>query len=252
VLRYTGKWKNDKRDGHGIEYDLKGKPVYEGDFANNYRNGPGKLYMPDGSFKEGTWINGSNKELDPPVVVATVSKVYTEDFKDNKRLWPHNSPYYLATVQKGVYHVEAIGGETDYNNFKIRIPGVNYILKNDDWSFEVTGKSGNKHGVAGWYGIGWDNAEFTINPNADLFEFKYDISRNSSKGANGNAKVKKGFNTLLVIKKGDVIEAHLNGRKLYSGPAGDIKGLVYLIMPKKNPTYGCYADYKEIIFKKLN
>lgn len=192
VLRYTGKWKNDKRDGHGIEYDLKGKPVYEGDFTNNRRNGPGKLYKPDGSFKEGTWIDGSNKELDAPTVVTPVAKKeYKEDFEDNKRLWPHNSKYYLATVQKGVYHVEAIGGENDYDNFTIRIPDAMIFFKDDDWSFEVTAKSGNKHGVAGWYGIGWDKAEFIINPNADLFEFKYNISKNGSKGSKGNAKVKK-------------------------------------------------------------
>lgn len=192
VLRYTGKWKNDKRDGHGIEYDLKGKPVYEGDFTNNRRNGPGKLYKPDGSFKEGIWIDGSNKELDAPTVVTPVAKKeYKEDFEDNKRLWPHNSKYYLATVQKGVYHVEAIGGENDYDNFTIRIPDAMIFFKDDDWSFEVTAKSGNKHGVAGWYGIGWDKAEFIINPNADLFEFKYNISKNGSKGSKGNAKVKK-------------------------------------------------------------
>jgi hypothetical protein len=211
------------------------------------------LYKPDGTFTEGTWVNGSNKELDAPIVVAPVSKVYEEDFNDNKRLWPHNSPYYLATVQKGVYHVEAIGGEKDYNNFMIRIPDAMIFSKNDDWSFEVTAKSGNKHGVARWYGIGWTDAEFTVNPNADLYEFRYNITRSGSKGSNGDAKLKKGFNTLLIIKKGDVIEAKVNGRKVYSGPAP--VELIYslsFIMPKEDPVYGCYADYKEVIIKKLN
>jgi antitoxin component YwqK of YwqJK toxin-antitoxin module len=255
VLLYTGKWKQNKRDGIGIEYDLKGKPVYEGNFTNDSRNGAGKLFKPDGTATEGVWVNGSNKDLDPPVAVATVaSKEFKEDFTDNKRLWPHNSPYYLATVQKGVYHVEGIGGERDYNNFTISVPDVGVVFKDDDWSFEVTAKSGNKHGVAGWYGIGWMGAEFLINPNADLFDFKYNITKTDYKGINsGDAKVKKGYNTFLVIKKGDVIEARLNGKKLYSGPAGDIKSyFMYLIMPKSNPSYGCYADYKEVIFKKLN
>jgi hypothetical protein len=252
VLLYTGKWKNGKRDGHGIEYDLKGKPLYEGDFTNDYRNGPGKLYKPDGSFTEGVWVNGFNKALDAPIVVAPVSKEYKEEFKDNQRLWSHNSPYYLATVEKGVYHVEAIGGEKDYNNFKILIPNAYYVSKEDDWSFEVTAKSSNKHGVAGWYGIGLSSTEFIINPNADLFEFYYNITKSDKKGTKGDVNAKKGFNTLLITKKGDVIEAHVNGRKVYSGSAGDISGVFYLVMEKSNPTYGCYADYKEITIKKLN
>jgi hypothetical protein len=252
VLRYTGKWKDNKKDGHGIEYDVKGKPAFEGDFTGNSRNGPGKLYKPDGSFIEGVWVNGSNNALDPPVVVAPVSKVYKEEFNDNQRIWSHNSPFYLATVEKGVYHVEAIGGKVDwvFDNFKIFVPGQ-YLMEKDDWSFEVTAKSN------GSYGIGWDNGEFMISASSikyisDEFEFFYDVTKNSKKGTKGDTKVKKGFNTLLIIKKGAVIEAHLNDRKLYSGPVGQIKGDLYLIMPKCHASDGYYADYTDIIIKKLN
>jgi hypothetical protein len=250
VLWYTGNWKDNKRDGHGIEYDVKGKPVYEGDFTNNSRNGPGKLYKPDGSFTEGIWVNGWNKALDPPVVAAPVSKEYKEEFNDNQRLWSHNNPYYLATVEKGVYHVEVI--KEGYDNFKIFIPG-NYLRKNDDWSFEVTAKSNNKDG-SGVYGIGWEGAEFLIIPSSiryisDQFEFFYDITKNGKKGKKGETKIKKGFNTFLIIKKGAVIEAHFNGRQLYSGPIGEVEGFLYLIMPK---SLGYSTDYSGIIITKLN
>ena len=257
VLWYTGKWKDNKREGHGIEYDLKGKQLYEGEFTSDRRNGPGKLYKPDGTFTEGTWVNGLNKELDPPVVAAPVSKVYNEEFNDNQREWSHNTIHYEARVEKGVYHVEAIGPKAylSTDNLRIRIRDL-YIYENDDWSFEATAKSSYKDG-SGRFGIGWEDGQFMISSSAvkyvpDMFDLSYEMTRNGSKGKNGETKVKKGFNTLLLIKKGTVLEAYLNGRQLYSGPVGKIEGSLFLVMPQCQASDGYYADYTEIIIKKLN
>lgn len=255
VVQYIGMWKGDSKEGAGVEYDKKGKILFEGNFANGQREGKGKLYKEDGSFGEDVWVKGANKEAGTEGIITTVAnKSFEENFKDNQNLWPHNSPYFVATVQKGVYHIECMGGYKDYNNFRIDIPGGVYVTPSDDWSIEVIGKSTNKNGIGGTFGIGWQNAEFTINPVSENADFKYEIKGfGKSKGISIDTKVKKGFNTISVVKIGNVLEAFVNGKKIFSGEAGNISSHSFaLVMEKQLPDYKPVVDYKKVVFKKLN
>ena len=255
VMQYAGTWKRDYKDGTGTEYDKKGKILYEGDFAADLREGKGKLYKEDGSVVEGIWVKGINKEAgEEKPSAATTNKSFEENFKDNQNLWLHNSPYCVATVEKGVYHIDCAGGYKDYNNFTIDIPGGVSFESTDDWSLEVTGRSGNKHGMGSYFGIGWDRAEFTVSPVADDVYFHYDIvGFDKYKGNRSSTKVKKGFNTLTVVKKADLLEAFVNGNKVFSGAAGNLSSnKLTLVMEKQDPAYGPFVEFKKVVFKKLN
>ncbi len=54
---YKGEWKDDKREGYGINYEPNGD-VYEGQWKNNARHGYGKLTHVNGNVEEGLWEYG--------------------------------------------------------------------------------------------------------------------------------------------------------------------------------------------------
>ena len=255
VMQYAGMWKEDQRDGAGVEYDKKGKILFEGNFANDVREGKGKLYKEDKSIVEGVWVKGINKDAgESEIIKPGAGKLFEENFKDNQNLWTINSSYFVATVEKGVYHIECMGGASDYDNFRIDIPGDLNVTESDDWSIEVTGKSTNKNRVGDSFGLGWDNAQFTVNPMSIDASFQYEIKGPLKyKGTRVNTKVKKGFNTLKVIKKGDLLEAFVNGNKIYSVQGVSISSNGFsLVMAKQKPTYKPVVEYKGVVFKRLN
>ena len=56
---YEGDYINDKREGNG-KYIWEGGKYYIGQFKNDFANGKGTLYYPNGKIKilcEGNWIN---------------------------------------------------------------------------------------------------------------------------------------------------------------------------------------------------
>ena len=108
--------------------------------------------------------------------------------------------------------------------------------------------------MGSYFGIGWDRAEFTVSPVADDVYFHYDIvGFDKYKGNRSSTKVKKGFNTLTVVKKADLLEAFVNGNKVFSGAAGNLSSnKLTLVMEKQDPAYGPFVEFKKVVFKKLN
>ena len=69
---FEGRWKNDKRNGHGEWRDEAGRPIYVGEFKEGKFSGSGTIYYADGSNYAGgllddkfhgegimTWADGS-------------------------------------------------------------------------------------------------------------------------------------------------------------------------------------------------
>lgn len=54
---YSGCLKNGQRSGVGREFDLAGKVLFEGCFLENRRNGNGRLFLPDGSYIDGSFVD---------------------------------------------------------------------------------------------------------------------------------------------------------------------------------------------------
>ena len=54
---YSGCLKNGQRCGVGKEFDLAGNVVFEGCFYDNRRNGNGRLFFPDGSYIDGSFVD---------------------------------------------------------------------------------------------------------------------------------------------------------------------------------------------------
>ena len=54
--RYEGDFKNDKREGKGVQY-YKNGDRYEGDFKNNKREGKGIFYCFNGDREMGDYFN---------------------------------------------------------------------------------------------------------------------------------------------------------------------------------------------------
>ena len=54
---YEGQWANDYRNGNG-KMTYRNGSVYEGQWANDARNGNGKMDYRKGSVYEGQWANG--------------------------------------------------------------------------------------------------------------------------------------------------------------------------------------------------
>jgi len=58
--KYEGEWKNDKRHGKGTYWVKEGKKLfkeYAGDWVNDKRSGMGRSFFKDGSKYEGEWEN---------------------------------------------------------------------------------------------------------------------------------------------------------------------------------------------------
>lgn len=55
-LNYEGEWKNNRKNGIGIEIAKDGS-LYKGEFKNGYKHGIGTYFWPDGSQYEGEWKN---------------------------------------------------------------------------------------------------------------------------------------------------------------------------------------------------
>lgn len=55
---YEGNFKNDKREGFGVEYNLDGEKVYEGYWSDDKYNGKGKYYSHGILYYNGAWLNG--------------------------------------------------------------------------------------------------------------------------------------------------------------------------------------------------
>jgi hypothetical protein len=74
--QYSGSFKNEKRDGHGVYKWADGKQ-YQGNWKDGKQHGRGKLLNQDGKIKYGHWNEG--------VVIKWVSKkswhLYSESDK---------------------------------------------------------------------------------------------------------------------------------------------------------------------------
>lgn len=55
---YEGEFKYDKKDGFGVEYNLDGEKVYEGNWKDDKYNGKGKYYSDGRLYYKGSWLNG--------------------------------------------------------------------------------------------------------------------------------------------------------------------------------------------------
>ena len=56
---YEGNWLDGGGfSGVGIQFDKNGKKIYEGKWLNGERNGKGKLTLANGTVYEGNWLNG--------------------------------------------------------------------------------------------------------------------------------------------------------------------------------------------------
>lgn len=56
---YEGDFKNDKKDGFGIEFNSDGGKVYEGNWKDDKYNGKGKYYSDGSLYYQGMWLNGT-------------------------------------------------------------------------------------------------------------------------------------------------------------------------------------------------
>jgi len=253
ILKYVGNWRISSPDSMGTEYDKQGKIVFEGNFKMGVRDGKGKLYKADGTAMEGIWVNGVNKEIDPSSVpkANVVLKEINENFENkNANNWPDNS-YSGCTIEikKGVYKVRS--GLKGYGNTKIPLPGGISFSSDDDWSFEITAKQTGGNRI-GYWGLGWDDGKFLVHQ-MDVFDWNYkDMKNYTGHYPKNSYNVKKGNNTLRVIKKRSSIEFYLNNNLFYTGTTGNMssKGL-YLMMEERAREDNFEVEFKEVVFKIL-
>ena len=70
-VTWSGGCKDGYASGKGtLHWTENGKPdaVFEGEYANGKRNGPGVLTMPDGTRSTGTWSNDDPVQDDPNAI----------------------------------------------------------------------------------------------------------------------------------------------------------------------------------------
>ena len=59
--KYIGDWKNNEKDGLGIQYYSNKNKEYEGNFKNGFFEGKGVYYYDDGNRYEGDWKNNKRE-----------------------------------------------------------------------------------------------------------------------------------------------------------------------------------------------
>lgn len=241
TVEYVGQWKDGKKDGIGTDYDKTGKMVYEGGFKNDKRNGAGKFYAADNKVSNGTWVDGVNAEIDPSSVpkVAFALKEINENFNNsNANQWITDS---FQELKKGSYTLRGITKKT-------AIPGNISFKATDDWTYEASMKK-VKGVISATWGIGWDNAQFMLHELGFAY-FNYNKIL-GTRPAGADCKVKKGSNTIKVVKKGATIEAFVNGNNIYTGPADGItsKNLYLILEGKDSASDKFLVEYTGVIFK---
>ena len=55
---YVGQSLNGKKHGKGVILDINGNTIYEGDFANDEKEGNGKMIYKEGYYYIGQWLKG--------------------------------------------------------------------------------------------------------------------------------------------------------------------------------------------------
>ena len=80
--KYEGEFVNDKREGKGIFYYIKGNK-YEGEWKNDKRHGKGKMYYTSGDIYDGDYKN--DKKEGKGITYFNTGNRYEGDFKNGKR-----------------------------------------------------------------------------------------------------------------------------------------------------------------------
>jgi len=58
---YIGDWKDNEKDGFGIQYNNNKNKEYEGNFKNGFFEGKGVYYYNNGYRYEGDWKNNKRE-----------------------------------------------------------------------------------------------------------------------------------------------------------------------------------------------
>jgi hypothetical protein len=243
ITSYSGFWSNGEKHGFGTDFDSLGNVAYEGNFKEGKRHGEGKFFAADGTFVEGVWVEGENAEIDPSSIREPefLLTEINEDFENgNVNKWEIS---YKHTLTEGSYQVEA-----GYLS-RVTVPGQISFEPTDDWMFEVTVKKDGGPATTQW-GLSWDN------PTNGYERSKFKLSQFGlawfDGGSAKDCKVKKGFNTLTVIKIGDEIEALVNGLQIHKGKANNLSTKnLYLIMDGDTTPDHFVMEYSSVIFKRL-
>ena len=139
---YEGEWKNNFQDGKGKEFWPDGTK-YEGEYKNGKKSGKGKLNLPDGSLYEGQFkdgeINGKGK------IIYNDKRIYEGEWSNNKFngkgvfLWPDGKKYtgeYLNNLKDGYGIFEWPNGRKyrgQWSKGKQNEEGEIYDPKTDKW-----------------------------------------------------------------------------------------------------------------------
>lgn len=120
-ITYTGEWKNNKKNGYGIETCHEDNSVYEGDFVDGEKEGKGILKYNDGSYYNGSFkhskFEGEGEFHWPD------GKKYMGQFKEGKingkgeYTWPNGNKY-VGCYENGIKKGEGVYYWKSGNYFK--------------------------------------------------------------------------------------------------------------------------------------
>ena len=120
-ITYTGEWKDNKKNGYGIETCHEDESVYEGEFVNGEKEGKGVLKFKDGSYYSG---NFKNSKFDGEGQFNWPDgKKYVGEFREGKihgkgeYTWPDGNRY-VGCYENGVKKGEGVYYWKSGNYFK--------------------------------------------------------------------------------------------------------------------------------------
>ena len=71
--KYTGEWKNDKREGKGI-MEYENGNIYDGEWKNDLKEGKGIMKYNNGDEYNGNWLNDLKEGKSPQILLRLVKK----------------------------------------------------------------------------------------------------------------------------------------------------------------------------------
>lgn len=123
--KYIGEWKDDKKNGKGLEINLESETIHKGEFRNNLRDGFGMFaHYSNGSARllyRGAFRNG--KEEGSGRKFYKNGNCYYGNFCKGKRygygqMWYTDGSFYCGEWLEGVRHGEGILVKNDGNRYE--------------------------------------------------------------------------------------------------------------------------------------
>ncbi|MES2431752.1 MAG: WG repeat-containing protein [Bacteroidota bacterium] len=196
----------------------------------------GKFFYLDKEGKQTAYNVESAKAVEKPERLTKIEENFDEE--NGKFKWPSNT---YAKQTSGQY-ILTLEGDVNYKDPKF--PPEFSFTAQDDWMLEVSMKKG-VGGIGTSYGIAWGNL-------SSVLVYAYGLTFSGLDAGTKDFKIKKGFNTLKMIRRGKDFEVYFNSKNIITTQVKKLEGGTFSFTSSTGlPGYPVIVYFDDIKFEIL-